>query len=325
MDQRLLAQLRERFQRRGLVITPNNEKQACIPQGSIPVDNPNGTAPALIVEGHRGVIISLLGVPFEMKWLFQHEVVPYLQRNFGLSETITYRVLKVVDLGESSVDDRIGHLIAGSSNPTVGVLAHPGQVDVRIAAKSGGRDDALALISPVEDEVRRLLGRHVFAADEQSMEDVVGELLRQSGLTIAVYEDITGGMTAERLQEASPDQFIEAVIGNGPASFRRLLTASGNPEDGMTRLFQDDAGLTDALARAVRVCSAADLGVAVHVVPGVGQQSENLGQGMTYISVASQDGMRNRVYHYGGRGRLDRIRISLNALDLLRVNLLGNL
>ena len=93
----------------------------------------------------------------------------------------------------------------------------------------------------------------------------------------------------------------------------------------MTRLFQDDAGLTDALARAVRVCSAADLGVAVHVVPGVGQQSENLGQGMTYISVASQDGMRNRVYHYGGRGRPDRIRISLNALDLLRVNLLGNL
>ena len=158
MDQRLLAQLRERFQRRGLVITPNNEKQACIPQGSIPVDDPNGTAPALIVEGHRGVIISLLGVPFEMKWLFQHEVVPYLQRNFGLSETITYRVLKVVDLGESSVDDRIGHLIAGSSNPTVGVLAHPGQVDVRIAAKAGGRDDALALISPVEDEVRRLLG-----------------------------------------------------------------------------------------------------------------------------------------------------------------------
>ena len=325
VDQRLLTQLRERFQRRGLVITPNNEKQACIPQGSIPVDNPNGTAPAFIVEDRRRVIISLPGVPFEMKWLFQHEVVPYLQRVFGLSETITYRVLKVVDLGESSVDDRIGHLIANSSNPTVGVLAHPGQVDVRIAAKAGGRDDALALISPVEDEVRRLLGRHVFAADEQSMEDVVGELVRQSGLTIAVYEDITGGMTAERLQEASPEGFIEAVIGNRTASVRRLLTASGNPEDGMTRLFQDDAGLTDALARAVRVCSAADLGVAVHVVPGVGQQSENLGQGMTYISVASGDRIRNRVYNYGGRGRPDRIRISLNALDLLRVTLLEDL
>ena len=98
LDQRLLQQIRERFQSRGLILTQNNEKQAFIPAGAIPVENPNGTAPAFIVEDHRAAVISLPGVPFEMKWLFEHEVVPYLRKRFGLSEVIIYRVLKVADL-----------------------------------------------------------------------------------------------------------------------------------------------------------------------------------------------------------------------------------
>ena len=178
LNEHLLEQINERFQRRGLIQTQNNEKQAYIPDGAIPVENPNGTAPSFIVEDGNKVIISLSGVPFEMKWLFEHEVVPYLRTKFGLSETITYRVLKVAGIGESSVDDRIGHLIANSSNPTVGVLAHPGQVDIRIAAKASTTEEAQALIAPVDEKIRGLLGRHVFATDSQTMEDVVAELCR---------------------------------------------------------------------------------------------------------------------------------------------------
>ena len=319
----MLEQIRERFHRRGLIMTPNNDKQAYIPSGAIPVENPNGTAPAFIVEDPRGVVISLPGVPFEMKWLFEHEVAPYLRTKFGLSEVITYRVLKVADLGESSVDDRIGYLIASSSNPTLGVLAHPGQVDVRIAAKAANLQDAHALIAPVEEEVRGLLGRHVFAVDNQTMEDVVGELLRQRELTIAVYEDLTGGMTAERLQQASRDHFTEGIIGNSTASIRRLLAALGKSSNEMDGLLQDDAGLTDELARAVRVYSGSRLGLAVHVVPQSDQPAtQNLGQGKTYMAVAGTDVLRNRAYNYAGRGLPDRTRISLNATDLVRCTLM---
>ena len=121
MEPELLREIDERFRRRGLIMTANNERQAQIPQGAIPVRNPNGTAPSFVVEDPRGVVLALPGVPFELKWLFDNEVLPYLQEKFRLSEVITYRVLKVADFGESNVDDRIGHLIAGSSNPTVGV------------------------------------------------------------------------------------------------------------------------------------------------------------------------------------------------------------
>jgi nicotinamide-nucleotide amidase len=194
LDPELLAQIEERFRRRGFIMTENNNRQAYIPKGAIPVKNPNGTAPSFIVEDPRAVIISLPGVPFEMKWLFDNEVIPYLRPKFNLSEAIYSRVLKVAGLGESAVDDRVGHLIVSSQNPTVGVLAHPGQVDVRITVKAANREEADQMIAPLEQEVRGLLGEHVFAVDNQTMQDVVGGLLRSRGLTVASYEGITGGL-----------------------------------------------------------------------------------------------------------------------------------
>ena len=98
-DPELLDQIERRLRGRGLIMTSNNERQADIPEGATPVANPNGTAPSFIVEDPRGVVFALPGVPFELKWLFDNEVVPYLTKRFGLSEVITYKVLKVADLG----------------------------------------------------------------------------------------------------------------------------------------------------------------------------------------------------------------------------------
>ena len=313
----LLRQIEERFRRRGLVLTENNRKQAFIPEGAIPLENPNGTAPAFIVEDPRGVVVSLPGVPFELKWLFDNRVVPYIKERFGLRETIFYRVLKVAELGESRVDDRIGHLIAGSSNPTVGVLAHPGQVDVRITAKAGSREEALRLIEPVEREIRSLLGHHVFAVDEETMEDAVGRLLDHRGLTVASYEDLTGGMVAERLQRASRERFAEGIINNSATSVSHLLRLAGAEETP-----EDPSRLTDLLARAVRARSGTDLGLAVHVMPQ-DEGVENLSRGRTFISVTDGERLARREYSIAGRGTPDRTRLSLNALNLLREFLLG--
>ena len=89
LDQGLLDEIEKRFRSRGFIMTPNNERQAYIPEGSIAVQNPNGTAPSFIVEDPRGIVFALPGVPFELKWLFDNEVAPYLRRKFDLKETIT--------------------------------------------------------------------------------------------------------------------------------------------------------------------------------------------------------------------------------------------
>lgn len=316
-DPELVDQIEQRFRSRGFIMTSNNEKQADIPEGAIAVRNPNGTAPSFIVEDPRGAVFALPGVPFELKWLFDNEVAPYLRKRFDLSEIITYRVLKVADMGESAVDDRIGHLIASSNNPTVGVLAHPGQVDVRIAAKASSTAEAAKLIAPVEKEVRDLLGGRVFGIDEESIEGVVGRLLKDRNAKIAVYEDVTGGLVADRLLEASHDHFVEGIIGNGIVTIRRLLTRSRGPGE----IPDDPDSLARDLASAVRLHAESDLGLALHGVPDPGDMAENLAGGHTVIAITDGNGFRTRTYNTAGRGRPDRTRMSLNAVELVRMAL----
>ncbi|MBM3945284.1 MAG: CinA family nicotinamide mononucleotide deamidase-related protein [SAR202 cluster bacterium] len=320
-DARLLAELEQRFRSRGFIMTANNERQADIPEGAIPVSNPNGTAPSFIVETDRSALFALPGVPFELKWLFEHEVMPYARKRFGITDVITYRVLKVAEIGESNVDHRIGHLIATSKNPTVGVLASPGQVDVRIAVKAANQQEARRLIEPVELEIRRLLGRHIFAADSETMEDAVGKLLHQKKVTVASYEDLTYGLLAERLEQAGPEHFIEGVVGNGMATARRLLAISRNAgrADELARRHLE---LADELAWAVRKEAGTDLAVALHAVADPTDTSENLSRGETYISVTDGERFRRRSYNSAGRGRPDRTRMSLDALELVRVALI---
>ena len=321
MDPELMVQIEERFRRRGLIMTENNNRQALIPEGAITVKNPNGTAPSFIVEDPRAVVYCLPGVPFEMKWLFDNELVPYLRGKFGLLDSIYSRVLKISDLGESGVDDLVGHLIANSVNPTVGVLAHPGQVDVRITAKTANREEADKLIAPLEREVRELLGGHVFGVDEETMPQVLGRLLKSQGLTVACYEGLTGGMVAQQLQDAGQEFFLQGTVGRQPGVLRSVLAAS---EKGVSAddLMGDGAALADGLAAGIRAQTGAALGLAVHSVPEGGNPTENLSEGRTYISVSSGSGTSQREYNYAGPGLPDRTRASLNALDLLRVTIL---
>jgi nicotinamide-nucleotide amidase len=322
LDPTLLQQIEERFRRRGFIMTKNNEKQAYIPAGSIPVENPNGTAPSFIVEESQGVIISLPGVPFEMKWLFDQRVIPYLREKFDLREMIVSRVLKIAELGESNVDDRIGHLIRDSANPTVGVLAHPGQVDVRISVKTESVEKAEELIAPVEQEVRAAFGHHIFATDNETMEDVVGKLLKAKGMSLAVIEDLTGGMIAQRLQQAARESLAEAMIAHTEEPLRRVLRHSRQPER-VEVLLKDDAALTEELAYGIRIHSRADLGLAVRAIPDRTRTTQNLSPGTTYMTVAEANALHSREYNFAGQGNPDLTRITMHALNLVRRTIEG--
>ncbi|HWO41462.1 MAG TPA: CinA family nicotinamide mononucleotide deamidase-related protein [Candidatus Eisenbacteria bacterium] len=321
LDSELLDQVEAHFRRRGRTMTPNNRRQAYIPEGAIAVKNPNGTAPAFIVEDARAVVFCLPGVPVELKWLFEHEVEPYLRRKFNLAEVIHYRVVKIVGVGESAVDDRIGHLIATSSNPTVGVLAHPGQVDVRIAAKAADKNEALKLIAPLEAEVRAVFGRAVFGIDDETIEQVVGRLLRERNKTVAVYEDVTCGQLADRLQSGAGDRFVAGFIVNTEEALNGILVDDRESRRGRDPT-ADPELLTRCLAESVRVRSGASYGLALHGIPDVASRLENMAQGQTVIALTDGQTTVERTAPTAGRGSYDRIRMTVNALDALRQALL---
>jgi len=201
------------------------------------------------------------------------------------------------------------------------VLALPGQVDVRIAAKAANKDEAMKLIAPLEAEVRELLGNAIFAADEETMEHVVGKLLRAQKKTVAVYEDLTCGQLAERLQSASSEQFSAGYISNRESSMRALLRHARDQKR-IENLFADPVALTDELAWAVREQVGSDFGLALHAIADPSSKLENMASGQTYISLTDGTKFIQRMTTMAGRGQYDRTRMTLNAIDLLRSALL---
>jgi len=184
----LWEEIQERFRAYGHAPSENNKRQAFLPQGAVVIHNPVGTAPAFYVEKNGKILFSLPGVPSEMKTLLHDEVIPHILNKFNLKSAIVTRVLHSIGIGESSVDELVAELET-LSNPTLGLAAHPGQVDIRITAKARTRKEALTLIEPVETKVRELLGERIYGADETGILDVVNGLLKEHQLKLAVLSD----------------------------------------------------------------------------------------------------------------------------------------
>ncbi len=197
----LWQQVIDRFARFGREPTENNRRQAYLPQGAIAVENPVGTAPAFIVETETTAIIALPGVPREMEHLMQHDILPYLRERYELKGIIKTRTLHTAGAGESQIDERIGDLET-RSNPTVGLSAHAGQVDVRITAKADSEEEANQLIAPVEAELRERLGDWIYGADEDALEGAALANVTQKGWKLIVVEAGLSGNLTQRLIDA---------------------------------------------------------------------------------------------------------------------------
>ncbi len=314
----LLEQITARFARFGRPMTENNRRQAYAPEGAILVPNPVGTAPAFIVEDQRGTVISLPGVPRELEYLMQHEVVPYLERRMGEHAVIVAKVLHTCAVGESRVDSLIADLMAGT-NPTVGLLAHAGQVDVRITAKATDRSQAETLIAPVAAEVRKRLGRAVYGEDSDTLEDVIGRLLVQQGHTVAIIDTAGDGLAGQALLAGQ-----YAGLLRGHSTYAGLTEAVGalQPKVDLPPGLSEKAAA--AAAAFVRRQSGADLGLAIW---GDVLSNTEPGQANPPFYLALDDGRQvySRRFQFGGDTEMRRRWLSVRALDLLRRYLIGAL
>ena len=176
----------------------NQKRQAYVPKGALGIPNPVGTAPCFIVETESNAVISLPGVPNEMEYILHESIIPYLQKRFNLNEIIKVRVLHCSGLGEGMIDEKITDLEM-LSNPTVGLAAHTGVVDVRIAAKAKSENEANTMIAEIESQVRERLGNVVFGADEDKLEEVTLDLIAKRGWTLTTIESGLDGILARKV------------------------------------------------------------------------------------------------------------------------------
>jgi nicotinamide-nucleotide amidase len=211
----LWQQVQERFRRYGSTPTENNKKQAYVPQGAIAIENPVGTAPSFIVENNGKVIISLPGVPGEMEKILSDAVMPYLRKKFNLDQIILARILHTAGIGESKLDSIIGDLEVGS-NPTVGLSAHAGSVDIRITAKAKNTQKANELIQPLESELRNRLGNAIFGADGDKLEDIAIKNLTNLGWDFIVIEAGFGGKLIEKFTNSESSFLMGEILPKSP-------------------------------------------------------------------------------------------------------------
>lgn len=199
----LEAQIEARFRGFGRKMAENNKRQAYIPDGALPLPNPVGTAPCFLSEDvrGRGFIISLPGVPRELEYMMEHTVIPMLIERMGGKKVIKVRILRTCAVGESDVDHALDDLM-NMGNPTVGLAAHAGQTDVRIAAKADSAEEAESLIAAMESKVRERLGVAIYGVEKETVAEVLGRLLTERHLKLGVIDTLTGGRLTHDLAEA---------------------------------------------------------------------------------------------------------------------------
>jgi nicotinamide-nucleotide amidase len=315
----LMEQIETLFKKRGFRMVESNRKQAYIPKGSIPIENPKGTAPGFIVEHSNGSVISIPGVPPEIEYLMENTVIPYLRKRFDLKhEVIQYRVLRACGLGESAIGLQIKDLMKESRNPSVGTLASIGDIRIRITAKAQSPEEASNLIQKMEQEIRKRLGVLIYGVDNETLHGNIARELERLNLTLSVVETYTGGIISQKLASTGSTSFVQGVVLPTEASQKGFLSLSSEI---FNSLKENSKGFTDSLAQKALNEFKTDLGLTMF-----GKIAEKQGEGEyrieTYYSLSTSTGIENQEYSLGGELWMVRERASIIALDMLRKYLL---
>jgi len=312
---KLMDQIEGLFKKRGFRMTENNRKQAFIPEGALPIENPKGTAPGFIMEHSNGSVITLPGVPSELEYLMENVVLPYLRSRFQLNqEVIQYKVLRACGLGESAIGLQIRDLMKESKNPTVGTLASIGDIKIRITAKAESSEKATALIEQMEREIRSRLGILIYGVGDETLAQVVAKNLERLELTLSIVETLTGGNISQKMATTGTYAFLHGLILPSLASQKKFLNLSG---DELNFALNEPVRVTERLAQIGRDRFKTDITLATF-----GRVVEELNKGEfrmeTFYVLNDRDHFEHLQHPLGGELWMIRERASIMALDMLR-------
>lgn len=305
------------FSHRHLEMPANNKRQAMVPESALIVGNDKGTAPGVIVEYDNKVIINLPGPPHELEPMFTHSIAPYLQQRFGTQGVIVSRMLHTCGISESLLEEEIKDIILEQGNPTIALLAKKGEIQIRLTAKATTQDEALILISELEQHITNRVGRYIFAINNQTMETVVGGLLKNKSLTLALAESCTGGLVSSRITDipGSSDYFIGSII---CYSNQIKLDEIGVPAEIIDCQGAVSEETARAMAMGIRNKFKANIGVGVTGIAGPGGATSMKPVGLVYIAIDGDNGQSCAKYNFYGERTDIKYRTSQAVLDIIR-------
>jgi nicotinamide-nucleotide amidase len=272
--------LREWFGRRNRPMPERNIKQATLIPSAEAVPNPIGTAPGWWVEKNGKYVACMPGVPHEMRKMWEEQIAPRLAQEAGSGILVT-RTLKTLGMGEGGIAELLDPII-GSTNPTVATYARADGVHVRMAAKAESREAAVEMLDEFQIEVCHYIGQYVYGVDSQELPEVIGERLRQQGLTLATMESCSGGLLGSSITDAPGSS---AYYRGGVVAYSAdVKIANGVPPELIERFGTVSGQTAAAMASAARREMGADVGLAITGVAGP-DESEGKPVGTLHVAM----------------------------------------
>jgi nicotinamide-nucleotide amidase len=301
-------------------ITENNYQQVYLPEGCVPFQNTCGTAPGCGFEAEGKYIIMIPGPPRECRTMFRLSAVPYLKK---LSDcTLLSHNIHVFGMGESVMESKLHDLMMELTNPTLAPYAKEGECFLRVTAKGENEDECEALMAPVIEKAKAVLGDTVYSIDIETLEETVFTLLKEQSKTLATAESCTGGLVAKRITDIPG---ASAVFRGGAVTYATdTKTEILGVDDEL--LAEKGAVCRDVaiqMALGVRARFGADVGIGITGVAGPSSDDFGNEVGTVFVAMSVSSGTFCRELH-AGKDR-DRVRTTAanNAFDMIRRYLTG--
>lgn len=282
-NEECMKALLENYQKAGRPMTPNNLKQAYMPSRARVLPNDAGTAPGFALERDGKLIISMPGPPREMKRMFELQVKPILESM--QDSVIFYRIIRTFGLGESSMETVLLPLIDGQTDPTIATYAKEGECSLRVASKRATKEEAVATVDRMIEDVNQLIGEYIYSYDDEELVDVVGKLLMEKHITISCAESCTGGLFAAALTEIPG---ISEVFERGIVTYsnKAKMEELGVKEETLDKFGAVSPETACEMASGLAEKTGSDLCISVTGIAGPGGGTAEKPVGLAYIGIA---------------------------------------
>jgi len=312
--------LKKFFKKINRTISPSNLKQIYLPEGAKIIINQYGTAPAMILEKDNKIVCSFPGVPHEMKNLIEENLVPYLKEKFPPSVIKKSKILKITGLGESSVNELIRDYINKQTNFSFGIYANPEDIQVQITTQAPTEKEVEKLLQSSVNQLTKILDNYVYGSNEETIEEVVGNLLKTKKLKVAVAESCTGGMMGEIITRipGSSEYFQGGVISYNVRVKEDLLKV---PSKVIKKYGEVSRQVAKLMAEGVQKYCHSNIGISITGIAGPGGATEKKKVGLVYMALADGKKTVAQKHQLFGNRQLIRLRSARRALNMLRMYL----
>ena len=317
----VLDHIRQLLSPRGIPINSLNRDQALVPETATILYNKIGTAPGLWFKHKETIFVFMPGVPFEMKYLMDHEVIPRLWKLFN-TPTIIHRTILTYGLGESTLAEKIEYWednLPGSIS--LAYLPSPQSVRLRLTARGENKNFLLKSLDQKIQELQEIIPSYIFGYDDETMAGNIGKILIERGMTLSVAESCTGGYLAHTitLNPGSSAYFKGGVTAYSNEVKTNLLGVDPNNISDKGAVSKE---VVEAMAEGVRRIMNTDYGIATSGIAGPDGGTTEKPVGTVWIAIAGPDYTISGVYSFANNRERNIIRSSQTALNMLRLELI---